>query len=64
MKREAKSEAHSFCMLHCTSGLATPHSAFLNLIELTRGDSASADSFLVARCHQVCLVESGRRCCR
>ncbi len=49
-------------MLQCTSGLATSHSAFLHLIDLTRGGFASADSPLVARCHQACLVESGRRC--
>jgi hypothetical protein len=58
-----KSAARSFALLHCTSGLATPHSAFLNLIELMRGGFASADSPLVASCHEACLVESGRRCC-
>ncbi len=45
-------------MLQCTDGRATPHSAFPNLIELTRGGSALADSSLVARCYQVCLVDA------
>ncbi len=63
-EREVTSEEVLIRALQCTSSRATPHSAFLNLIELTRGGSEPADSSLVARWHQVCLVESGRRCCQ
>ncbi len=63
-EREVTSEEVLIRALQCTDGLATPHSAFLNLIELTRGGSAPADSPLVTRWDQACLVESGRRCCQ